>query len=124
MRLLVGRRESGRPITVQAVWKATVLAESSRTVSVDGKRYFPPEDVRWDVLRRNHKETVCAWKGYASYYDVEVAGRLKRSVAWVYADPQPAATELKGCVAFSRAVKVRRAPGERPRKADERALGS
>ena len=107
---LVRRRDAGLPIRVQAVWKATVLAESSRTVSVDGKRYFPPDDVRWELLRRNDKETVCAWKGYADYYDVEVAGQRKRSVAWVYADPQPAASELKGRVAFSRAVKVRPAP--------------
>ena len=113
MRLLekvMTRRREGRPGRIQAVWKTTVLAESSSTVSVDGKRYFPPDDVKWELLRRSGKETVCAWKGYAAYYDLQVEGQRKRSIAWVYAHPQPAASALQGRVAFARAVKLRSAP--------------
>lgn len=99
--------EAGETTTILAVWRDTVLAESDNTISVDGKRYFPPEDVNWQFLSSSEKETVCLWKGRAGYYDVDVDGQLKRDAAWVYPDPSPAAAELKDHVAFARGVKLR-----------------
>lgn len=102
------RAPEGAP-AMRAVWKDEVLAESRNTITVDGRRYFPPDDVAWEFLRTNDRETVCAWKGVARYYDVEVGGELKRAAAWVYPSPQPAAASLKDHVAFARGVKVRSA---------------
>ena len=103
----VSRRRTPDDAIFQAVWNGTVLAESAGTVAVDGRRYFPPEDVRWQFLRPNDEESVCLWKGRAGYYDAEVAGRRGRSLAWTYPHPSPAAAQLEGRVAFTRAVKVR-----------------
>jgi len=49
-----------------------VLAESERTIVVEGNHYFPPESVKREFLRESSTQTTCSWKGVASYYDVVV----------------------------------------------------
>ncbi|MBS1885712.1 MAG: DUF427 domain-containing protein [Actinobacteria bacterium] len=97
---------------VQAVWNGAVLAESEHTVVVEGNHYFPPEDVDFDNLEPSGRRTVCPWKGVASYHDVVVDGHRNRAAAWYYADPSPAAAEIRDHVAFWHGVEVRRAPAE------------
>jgi uncharacterized protein (DUF427 family) len=89
-----------------ATWNGAVLAESDDTVVVEGNHYFPPEAVNWDHFTANSSSSVCPWKGVASYYDVEVDGEVNRSAAWYYAEPSPAAAEIKDHIAFWRGVKV------------------
>jgi uncharacterized protein (DUF427 family) len=36
---------------MKATWRGNVIAESDRTVDVDGYRYFPRESVRMELLR-------------------------------------------------------------------------
>ena len=36
---------------MKAIWRGHVVAESDRTLDVDGYRYFPREAVRMEVLR-------------------------------------------------------------------------
>ena len=36
---------------MKAIWRGQVVAESDRTLEVDGYRYFPREAVRMDMLR-------------------------------------------------------------------------
>ena len=90
----------------RATWNGAVLAESDRTVVVEGNHYFPPEAVRREHLRDSATHTVCGWKGTASYYDVEVGGRVNKDAAWYYPDPLPAARHLAGHVAFWKGVEV------------------
>jgi uncharacterized protein (DUF427 family) len=35
---------------MQAFWRGQVIADSDRTVEVDGYRYFPRDSVRMDLL--------------------------------------------------------------------------
>jgi len=42
----------------------------------------------------------------ANYYDVEVNGKRNANAAWYYPEPKPAATRIKGYVAFWKGVKV------------------
>ena len=35
---------------MKAIWRGQVIAESDRTLEVDGYRYFPREAVRMDLL--------------------------------------------------------------------------
>ena len=37
---------------MKAIWRGQVIAESDRTIEVDGYRYFPRDSVRMDLLRR------------------------------------------------------------------------
>jgi len=90
----------------KATWNSAVLAESDRTVVVEGNQYFPPDSVRAEYLRPSATHTICSWKGTASYHDVEVNGQRNPDAAWYYADPKPAAAQIKGYIAFWKGVKV------------------
>ncbi len=90
----------------KAIWNDTVIAESDETIVVEGNHYFPPDSVDPQYLVDNPANTVCPWKGTASYYDVVVDGNVNTGAAWYYPDPKPAASDLKGRVAFWRGVKV------------------
>ena len=91
---------------MRATWNGTVIAESDRTVVVEGNHYFPREDVKADVLRPNDTHTTCPWKGVASYYDVVVGGQSNPGAAWYYPEPKPAAEEITDRLAFWKGVEV------------------
>jgi uncharacterized protein (DUF427 family) len=92
---------------MKAVWKNTVLAESDKTVVVEGNHYFPPEDVHRQYLKPSDTHTTCPWKGLASYYHIEVNGEVNEDAAWYYPDPKDAAQNIKDHVAFWKGVEVR-----------------
>jgi uncharacterized protein (DUF427 family) len=90
----------------KAFWKDALIAESDDTVVVEGNHYFPRDAINDEFLAPSDHHTVCGWKGTASYFDVTVDGEVNRNAAWYYADPEPAAEEVRGRVAFWRGVKV------------------
>jgi uncharacterized protein (DUF427 family) len=90
----------------RATWNGAVLAESDRTVVVEGNYYFPPDAIRREHFRDSSTHTVCGWKGTASYYDVEVGGQVNKDAAWYYPEPLPAAAHIKNHVAFWKGVQV------------------
>lgn len=91
----------------KAIWNNAVLAESDKTILVEGNHYFPPNAVNMDYFRDSSTHTVCSWKGTASYYDVVVNGQVNRDAAWYYPQPKEAANRISGYVAFWRGVQVR-----------------
>jgi uncharacterized protein (DUF427 family) len=90
----------------KATWEGAVLAESDRCVVVEGNQYFPPDDVRREVLEPSDHTSVCPWKGTARYYDVVVNGERNPNAAWYYPEPSPAAREIAGRIAFWKGVRV------------------
>jgi uncharacterized protein (DUF427 family) len=62
--------------------------------------YFPPEDVRMDVMESTDRHTTCPYKGLASYWTIRVGDRVAENAVWGYLDPLPAHPEIKGYVAF------------------------
>jgi uncharacterized protein (DUF427 family) len=93
-------------IMAKATWEGAVLAESNQTVEVEGNQYFPSDSVRKEHFQPSSEHSICPWKGTASYYDVEVNGKRNPGAAWYYADPKPAAKQIKDHVAFWKGVKV------------------
>jgi len=91
---------------MKAEWNGKVLASSNQTVVVEGNHYFPPETLNMEYFKRNNQNSICPWKGTASYYDVVVEGKVNESAAWYYPDPSEAANEIAGYVAFWRGVEV------------------
>jgi uncharacterized protein (DUF427 family) len=91
---------------MRAIWQNTVLAESDKTVIVEGNHYFPPESLHKEFFRPSETHTTCGWKGVASYYDVVVGDEVNRDAAWFYPETKPAAKEVEGRVAFWHGVKV------------------
>ncbi|MGH3416486.1 MAG: DUF427 domain-containing protein [Actinocrinis sp.] len=93
-------------MTVRATWNGQVLAESDKTIVVEGNHYFPPEAVRTEFLGSSETHTTCPWKGLASYYTVTVDGASNQDAAWYYTEPKDAAKQIRDYVAFWRGVTV------------------
>jgi uncharacterized protein (DUF427 family) len=93
-------------MTVRATWNDVLLAESDRTILVEGNQYFPADDVMADRLEPSETHTHCPWKGDASYYTVVADGKRNADAAWYYPQPFEAATGIRDYVAFWRGVEV------------------
>ena len=91
---------------MKAIWNGAVLAESDKTIVVEGNHYFPPDSVNREYLQESSTHSTCPWKGQASYYSVVVDGQVNRDAAWYYPNPNPAAAQIKDHVAFWRGVTV------------------
>jgi uncharacterized protein (DUF427 family) len=82
-----------------------VVAETTRgwrvlETSQPPAYYFPPEDVRADLLVPSTTSTFCEWKGVASYVSVRVGDRLVTNAAWRYDRPTPRFEPITGHLAF------------------------
>ena len=62
--------------------------------------YFPPEDVRADVLEPSDRHTRCPKKGEASYHTIRAGDKVVEAGAWYYPEPLEAAEPIKGMIAF------------------------
>ena len=91
---------------MKALWNGAVLAESDRTVVVEGNHYFPPDAINQAHFQPSATHTVCGWKGTASYYNVVVDGQVNSDAAWFYPETKEAAKEIENYVAFWKGVKV------------------
>jgi uncharacterized protein (DUF427 family) len=104
--------ESGRalylepsPKRIRVVVEGETVADS-RAVSLlheSGHQpiyYFPPEDVRHDLLERSDRHTRCPKKGEASYWSIRVGDRLVENGAWYYPEPIDGAPSIGGLIAF------------------------
>ena len=91
---------------MKAIWNGAVLAESNRTVVVEGNHYFPPDAIKTEYFKPSATHTECGWKGTASYYTIVVGEERNPDAAWYYPDPKEAARQITGYVAFWKGVKV------------------
>jgi uncharacterized protein (DUF427 family) len=91
---------------MKATWQNVILAESDKTVVVEGNHYFPPDSIKTDYFSPSDTHTTCHWKGIASYYHVKVGDKKNDDAAWYYPEPKEAAKSIKGFVAFWRGVIV------------------
>lgn len=81
------------------------VAQSDRPVLLDEtglptRYYLRPEDVRSELLRPSSHTSRCPFKGEASYWSVEVAGKVYENVAWSYEHPIPSADGIAGLLCF------------------------
>jgi len=90
----------------KAIWNGMVLAESNQTQQVEGNTYFPPDSINKAYFRDSNRNTVCGWKGTASYYDIVNGDQVVPNAAWYYPDPKSAAKNITDHVAFYGMVKV------------------
>jgi len=90
----------------KATWESAVLADSSKTIEIEGNQYFPPDSINREFFQQSSQHSTCPWKGIASYYDLVVDGKRNAGAAWYYPDPKPEATQIKNYVAFWKGVSV------------------
>jgi uncharacterized protein (DUF427 family) len=62
--------------------------------------FFPPNDVRADLLTPSPGTSFCEWKGEATYYDLRTDDRLAERVAFAYHEPSHRFREHAGWLSF------------------------
>jgi uncharacterized protein (DUF427 family) len=81
------------------------VAESDRPVLLEEtglptRYYLPREHVRADVLVATNSETVCPFKGQASYWSVAIGDEVHDDLVWSYESPIPDAEGVAGLMCF------------------------
>ena len=79
---------------MKAIWNGKVIAESEKTVYLEGNHYFPAESIKKEFFTESSHHTVCPWKGTASYFTLTGSGEESKNAAWYYPDPKQAAIEI------------------------------
>ncbi len=105
-------RDYPRPPRVEPVTKRVRVIFNGETIAdtISAQRvletfgapvfYLPLADVKAGVLAETARNTVCEWKGAASYYSVRVADRIADNVGWAYHDPKSGYEALRDHIAF------------------------
>jgi uncharacterized protein (DUF427 family) len=91
---------------MKAIWENTIVAETDRTIVIEGNHYFPPSSIKQEFFFPSDTQTTCHWKGVASYYNVKVGEKVNADAAWYYPEPKKAAASIKDHVAFWRGVTI------------------
>ena len=110
------------PRTVEVAVDGVVVASSTRTVSLDEtglplRHYFPRDDVQLGRLEATPTETVCPFKGQASYWSVRTPTGEHKDVAWSYVTPLESVAGIAGLICFYAErtdLTIDGAPRERP----------
>jgi len=62
--------------------------------------YVPRADLRMDLLQRSEHQTVCEFKGPATYYTLALPDRTVPNIGWAYQAPNAGYEAIEGHVAF------------------------
>src|SRR5262245_33492584 len=91
---------------VRVVFNGVTIAETRRAIRVletshPPVYYIPPDDVQIQAYcQETSQQTLCEFKGIASYYSVTVGDRTSENAAWFYPGPLPGYEAITGYVAF------------------------
>ena len=77
---------------LKVVFGGEVIAETTlglRIVETAGAPvyFFPPVDVKMELLKEAQGSTFCEWKGEAVYFDLVASGKVSERAAFSYPDP-------------------------------------
>jgi uncharacterized protein (DUF427 family) len=62
--------------------------------------YLPLTEVRMDLLRPSSTETHCPYKGMATYWSIDVGGKIYHDYVWIYRSPFAESQKIAGLAAF------------------------
>jgi uncharacterized protein (DUF427 family) len=93
------------PRRVRALFAGETVADSTRVqllheTGLQPVYYFPPDDVRTDLLEPADRHTHCPVKGDASYWTVRVGDRVADHAVWSYPEPLDGCPPVAGRYAF------------------------
>ncbi len=94
------------PRRIRIVHAGVVLADTTRALRIletshPPVYYLPPSDLAMQFLRPSpRRQSFCEFKGFASYWSIEVDGAVSADAAWSYANPSPRYAELRDHLAF------------------------
>jgi len=69
---------------MKAIWRGNIIADSDKTILIEGNHYFPPESIDRKYVKKSKYHSLCYWKGLASYYHAEKDGSVEKNAAWYY----------------------------------------
>lgn len=90
---------------VEVIVDGVKVADSTRPfllfeTGMRTRYYIPEQDVDENHLLPSATQSVCPYKGTASYYSVAAAGDELQDAIWYYPNPIPESPKLRGLVAF------------------------
>lgn len=93
------------PKRVRVILAGETIADSTHVMllhesGAQPTYYFPPADVRADVLHPSDRHTHCPKKGDASYHTIRVGDTVLDAAAWYYPEPLGGAPPIAGLIAF------------------------
>jgi uncharacterized protein (DUF427 family) len=86
---------------MKAMWHGRVIADSDRTIELDGYRYFPRESVRMELLHATPKtasDRECPHS--VQFYDVIDGSARSDRAAWSYEEPRAAMKSVDRWIGF------------------------
>lgn len=83
-------------VTLVDTTDTTILFETA----LAPRLYVHPSAVRTELLRPSSTTSYCNYKGYATYWSLDVDGTVVDDVAWSYADPPPESLPITGMLSF------------------------
>jgi uncharacterized protein (DUF427 family) len=98
----------GRTVTMKAIWRGRVIAESDRTLDVGGYTYFQREAVRMDLLHavpKSENDLKCPHG--VQFYDVAQDAVRSARAAWSYEAPRPTMSQVDHWIGFWEDVEVK-----------------
>ncbi len=91
-------------ITVTDRSRGEIIAQAELDKGVfgfEGNYYFDPDLVLMDHLVVTNRVYICPYKGRALWIDLQTnGGTIIKDVAWVYPDPKPGYTQIRGKIGF------------------------
>jgi uncharacterized protein (DUF427 family) len=93
------------PRLVEVVVDGVVVASSThalvlRETGLPARHYLPRDDVHMHLLDATPTETVCPFKGSASYWTVRAGDGEHRDLAWSYERPIDGMEAIAGRICF------------------------
>ncbi len=90
---------------IEVKFGGVVIAQTTRSLrlletSHPPTYYIPPEDIQWQYLSQGAGGSFCEFKGGATYWHVQAAGRTAENAAWSYRDPSSLYAALGNHLAF------------------------
>jgi uncharacterized protein (DUF427 family) len=90
---------------VQVVVDGVTVADSHQPrilfeTGLPPRCYLPLTDVRMDLLTPTSTETQCPYKGTATYWSLEVDGKVHADAVWMYRAPLPESQKIAGLACF------------------------
>lgn len=90
---------------VQVIFAGVTLVDTRRALRVletssPPAYYIPTKDIVMEHLRPTLRQTVCEFKGRASYWTVRVGDRTAENAGWSYPQPQAGYEALRDHIAF------------------------
>jgi uncharacterized protein (DUF427 family) len=91
--------------TVRVELDGVVLAESARPTvlfetGLPPRYYLPLSDIRMELLVASDSRTLCPYKGWASYWHLDLAGKRYEDFVWIYRSPLPESRPITGLACF------------------------